>query len=57
VAQVIESGYNLDVKNPSSQEALVHRPPGELIDSIAAKEQRIAEIIAVLKATLRKTNV
>ena len=56
VAQVIENDYNLDVKNPSSQEALVHRPPEELIDSIAAKEQHIAEIMAALRATLGKTD-
>jgi type I restriction enzyme M protein len=57
VEQVIENDYNLDVKNPSSQEALVHRPPEELADSIAAKERRIIEIMAALKATLGKTNV
>jgi type I restriction enzyme M protein len=56
VAQVIENDYNLDVKNPSRQEALVHRPPEELIDSIAAKEQQIAEIMAALRAILGKTD-
>jgi type I restriction enzyme M protein len=57
VEQVIENGYNLDIKNPSSQEALVHRPPEELAEAILAKEQRIAEIMAALKATLEKADV
>jgi type I restriction enzyme M protein len=57
VEQVIENDYNLDIKNPSSQEALVHRPPEELADSIAVKERRIIEIMTALKATLRKNNV
>jgi len=52
VEQVIENNYNLDIKNPSSQEALVHRPPEELAEAILAKEQRIAEIIAQLRTTL-----
>ena len=57
VAQVAENNCNLDIKNPSSQEALAHRPPGELVESILAKERRIAEIMAALKATLEKTDV
>ena len=53
VQQVIENNYNLDIKNPSSQEALVHRPPEELAEAILAKEQRIAESMARIKQTLR----
>jgi type I restriction enzyme M protein len=52
VAQVIENEYNLDIKNPSSQGALVHRPPEELAESILAKEQRITEIIARIRIAL-----
>jgi len=29
--------YNLDQKNPSSADALEHRPPQELVDSILEK--------------------
>ena len=43
--QVVESNYNLDIKNPASQEALVHRSPEELALSILAKEERIKEIV------------
>jgi len=52
VEQVIENDYNLDIKNPSSQEALVHRPPEELAEAILVKEQRIAEIMTRIKQTL-----
>jgi type I restriction enzyme M protein len=52
VAQVIENEYNLDIKNPSSQGALVHRPPEELAESVLAKEQRITEIIARIRTAL-----
>ena len=52
VEQVVENNYNLDIKNPSSQEALVHRPPGELAGAILAKEQRIVEIMAQIRTTL-----
>jgi type I restriction enzyme M protein len=53
VAQVIENNYNLDIKNPSSQEALVHRPPEELVEAILAKERRIAEIMTAIRAELQ----
>lgn len=52
VAQVIENDYNLDIKNPSSQEALMHRPPEELAEAVLVKEQRIAEIMTRIKQAL-----
>ncbi|MHB1038129.1 MAG: class I SAM-dependent DNA methyltransferase [Pirellulales bacterium] len=45
---------NLDVKNPSAAEALEHKPPEELVESILAKERRIVEILGEIKAVLRK---
>ena len=57
VEQVIENDHNLDIKNPASQEALVHRPPGELVAAILAKEQRIIEIMAELKEELAASEV
>jgi type I restriction enzyme M protein len=50
LAQVIENDYNLDVKNPAGQEAVKHRPPGELLASIRQKEQRINEIVSKIEA-------
>ena len=52
VAQVVENDYNLDLKNPAGQEALVHRPPEELAAAILEKEQRIAEIMTEIRTAL-----
>jgi type I restriction enzyme M protein len=57
VAQVAENEYNLDIKNPSSQEALVHRPPDELVKAIMVKEQRILEIVAEVRKRLGESHV
>ena len=43
---------NLDQKNPSSADALVHLPPEQLADDILAKERRIIEIREEIKAEL-----
>jgi type I restriction enzyme M protein len=52
VEQVVENNYNLDLKNPASQNALAHRSPEELVEAILAKEQRIAEIMARIRQAL-----
>jgi type I restriction enzyme M protein len=53
VEQVMEDNYNLDVKNPSSQEALVHRPPEELAEDILRTEQRIVMLVGRIRESLR----
>ena len=50
--EVADSNYNLDMKNPASQDALVHRSPQELLVSISEKEQRITEIVGTLESLL-----
>ena len=55
VEQVIENNYNLDIKNPSSQEALVHRPPEELVEAILAKELGIVDIVNQISTALEKS--
>ena len=40
---------NLDISNPNAATDLQHRTPEELIDSIMAKEKRIAEIMAEIR--------
>ena len=48
---------DLDIKNPSSAEALVHLPPMEIVDSIIRKEQRILELMSEIQAeSLRGDN-
>lgn len=36
---------NLDIKNPSSKEALEHRPPEELLEALLEKEQRVLDLL------------
>jgi type I restriction enzyme M protein len=43
---------NLDMKNPSAEEALEHLPPEQLVEGILAKEQRIIEIMGEIKKVL-----
>lgn len=43
---------NLDLKNPSSNEALEHLPPEQLVEDILIKERRIIEIMEEIKAEL-----
>ena len=35
----INEQHNLDIKNPSAEEALEHLPPEQLVESILAKER------------------
>lgn len=43
---------NLDMKNPKGKADLEHLPPVQLVDDIIAKERRILEILAEIKADL-----
>ncbi len=52
VEQVIENGYNLDLKNPNATPAIEHLPPEQLVEDILAKERRIIEIIEEIKQAL-----
>lgn len=52
VQQIIDNGYNLDLKNPNTANALEYLPPEQLADSILSKEQRIVEIMAEIKQAL-----
>ena len=37
--------FNLDINNPNSADALEHRPPQELIESILGKEREILRLM------------
>jgi type I restriction enzyme M protein len=56
VLKIDESGnlvsVNLDIKNPNRKQDFEHLPPAQLADDILKKEQRIAEIMAEIKAIL-----
>jgi type I restriction enzyme M protein len=51
-AEILESGYNLDRKNPSGAADYEHMPPEQLAEDILRKEQRIAEIMAEIQQAL-----
>jgi type I restriction enzyme M protein len=44
--------FNLDIKNPSSLEALEHRPPEELIADMLEKERRVMGIMGEIQTAL-----
>jgi type I restriction enzyme M protein len=44
--------YNLDRKNPNSQEDFEHLPPEQLLADILQKDTRVAEIMAEIKEVL-----
>jgi len=53
-AKVIESGYNLDIKNPNGKADLEHLPPEQLTENILNKEKRSAEILSDIRGILSK---
>ena len=55
VEQVVKNDYNLDIKNPSSQEALVHCSPRELVESVVEKERKILALMTRIQETLAGT--
>jgi type I restriction enzyme M protein len=53
-AELFANGCNLDRKNPHGKVDFEHLPPEQLADDILKKEQRIAELMAEIKALLRE---
>jgi len=54
-SELLAAGCNLDRKNPNAATDFEHLPPEQLADDILKKEQRIAEIMAEIKAQLVTT--
>ncbi len=52
--EILANGCNLDVKNPHSMEELERLPPEELVNSILAKERRIAEIMGEIRQAMTR---
>ena len=52
--ELLANNCNLDRKNPRGKVDFEHLPPEQLADDILKKEQRIAEIMAEIKAVLAK---
>lgn len=51
--ELLDGNCNLDRKNPRIKEDFEHLPPEQLADDILKKEQRIAELMAEIKAMLK----
>src|SRR5262249_42197795 len=49
VQQVIDNGFNLDLKNPRAAAKLEHLPPERLVASIVEKERKILAIMEEVK--------
>lgn len=52
VEQIVESGYNLDVKNPNAAADFEHMPPERLVEGIIEKETRILKIMQEIRLEL-----
>ncbi|VTR92760.1 sam-dependent methyltransferase : N-6 DNA methylase OS=Nitrobacter winogradskyi (strain Nb-255 / ATCC 25391) GN=Nwi_0269 PE=4 SV=1: HsdM_N: N6_Mtase [Gemmata massiliana] len=52
VSELMETGCNLDRKNPNAKVDAEHLPPEQLVESILAKEARIAAIMGEIKVLL-----
>lgn len=52
VERIIESGDNLDIRNPNGKEDFEHLPQAQLAEDIFKKEQRILEIMTEIRQVL-----
>jgi type I restriction enzyme M protein len=55
IADVAAYNYDLSAKNPNKVDDYAHRPAMELVQSIKAKEARIAELLEELETLLERT--
>jgi len=53
-AELLASGCNLDRRNPSAKQDMIHLPPQQLAADILTKEKRIAEIMIHIQELLAK---
>lgn len=53
--ELLESGCNLDRKNPNAATEIEYRPPEEIVEEIIAKERRILELMQEIQAALGVT--
>jgi type I restriction enzyme M protein len=50
--ELLDTGCNLDRKNPRAKEDVIHLPPDKLAASLIEKEHRIAEIVGRIQSLL-----
>ncbi|MBX6364077.1 MAG: N-6 DNA methylase [Gemmatimonadetes bacterium] len=51
--ELLESGCNLDRKNPNAAVDIEHLPPERIVESIIEKERRILELLEEVRAALK----
>lgn len=51
--EILESGCNLDRKNPAAREEAVRLPPEKLVEGVLAKERQILSILEELQGLVR----
>jgi type I restriction enzyme M protein len=52
IADIVASGYNLDLANPMSGDDLAHRPPAELLADLVTTEREILSVLESLQKDL-----
>ena len=52
IADIIASGYNLDLANPAAGDDLAHRPPAELLADLVSTEREILSVLESLQKDL-----
>jgi type I restriction enzyme M protein len=52
IADVINKNFNLDIKNPNSEQGINHQSPGQLVNNIIDKESKILNILTGIKEIL-----
>ena len=52
VKKIVDTEYNLDIKNPNSGQDLEHLLPEKLVEGILEKEKKIMEIIGEVKKVM-----
>lgn len=53
VAEIVESGYNLDLRNPNRPDDLTHRPPAELIAELIETEREMLTLLEQLEQEIK----
>lgn len=53
VAEIVESGYNLDLRNPNRPDDLAHRPPVELVAELIETEREMLVLLEQLEREIK----
>ena len=53
-AEIVESGYNLDLRNPNRPDDLTHRPPAELVAELIEVEREMLTLLEQLEREIEE---